>query len=196
MVVYYDDIDVLPVFNWDKYLKTHINNWFIKGFDGRQPVVKDEMLEVIEKKIEDQYFIELDDRSVFARFQKMAKIDNLITKYNLLMILLNRCYKGFTEDQQATKKEYYAKLAKEGFRIKDETEAELLEFMQMAEGIKTQIKIIESEVKEVTKGKPRGLMYQLKIIEKTLGFTVALNPKKLTVKEFIELCKEMENGDR
>jgi 2-methylcitrate dehydratase PrpD len=126
----------------------------------------------------------------------LAKIDNLIAEYNIAIILLDRVRKGFSEHQQEAKKEYYKRLAKIGFRIKLETEQELELMFEQVESIRTQIKMLEDEVQEVQKGKPKSLMFQLKMIEKNLGFTVALNPKKLSVKEFIELCKELENGNQ
>ena len=190
---YYNSIEILPVFNWDKYIKSHNNNWLIKGFDGRQPIKKSDELVLIEKDIQDQYFLEIDDRAVTMRLQKMAKIDNIIAKYNIIITLLNRCKLGFRNDE--TKKEYHKKLASFGFRFKTESEAELLEMYQMANGLKTQIVIIESELVEPKKGKAKGLMFQLKMLEKRHGFTVALNPKKLTVKDFIELCKDTENAE-
>jgi hypothetical protein len=189
---FYDNIDILPVFNWDKYLNSKNNNWFIQGFDGRQPITRSDTLIQIEKDIQDQYYLELDDRDIFARLQKIAKIENIITKYNIIIVLLNRCKSGFTDPE--TKKAYFQKLNSLGYRIKTGDTAELDEMYQMANGLITQIKIIENELTEVKKGKSKGLGFQLKLIEKHLGFTVALNPKKLTVKEFIELCKELGNG--
>jgi hypothetical protein len=193
MAVYYDNIDILPVFNWDKYIKSHNNNWLIKGFDGRQPVVRNDELLQIEKSITDQYYLELDDRDIFNRLQKIAKIDNIITKYNVIITLLNRCRTGFVNPE--TQHEFHKKLASLGLKIKTGSLPELAELYQKTNGLITQIKIIENELVEVKKGKSKGLLFQLKIIEKNLGFTVALNPKKLMLKEFIELCKEIENGE-
>ena len=194
MVSYYDNIDVLPIFNWDKYIKSENNNWLIRGFDGRQPIIRNDELIQIAKEIIDQYFIELDDRTIYSRLQKRAKIENLITKYNIITYLLNRCKQGFVTLK--TKKEFHAQLASLGFKIKLDTPAELDEMTNMTGSIITQIKMIEDELKEPKGAKPKSLMLQLKTIEKTMGFTVALNPKKITVKEYIELCKELENGNK
>jgi hypothetical protein len=32
----YTSIDTLLLYNWDRYLATKDNNWFIIGYDGRQ----------------------------------------------------------------------------------------------------------------------------------------------------------------
>lgn len=37
---YYDSIETLPLYNFDKYRNTKDLNWFIEGYDGRQTKTK------------------------------------------------------------------------------------------------------------------------------------------------------------
>ena len=97
----YDSIETLPLYNWDKYLNTKDTNWFLVDFDGRQKKV--DPLLGIEIKIIDEYFKALDDRSLSIKLQKWAKIDNLITKYNIVNHLLDRLSIGFADMQLDTR---------------------------------------------------------------------------------------------
>ena len=44
MIEYYDSIEVLPLYNWDRYTTTRDNNWLIIDFNGRQPKIDNEEL--------------------------------------------------------------------------------------------------------------------------------------------------------
>ena len=43
-MTYYETLDDLPLYSWDKFISQNNDNWFLVGFDGRQPIVKDEKL--------------------------------------------------------------------------------------------------------------------------------------------------------
>ena len=59
---YYDSIETLPLYNFDKYRNTRDLNWFIIGFDGRQTKQSNPSLEAIEKVILDEHLKAIDDR--------------------------------------------------------------------------------------------------------------------------------------
>jgi len=48
---YYDSIETLPLYNFDKYRTTTDLNWLIVGYDGRQSKENAESLQPIEKVI-------------------------------------------------------------------------------------------------------------------------------------------------
>ena len=87
---YYDSIETLPLYNFDKYRSTKDLNWFIVGYDGRQKKVINAELSNIEKTILDQYFKAIDDNSFINRLKKWGEIETLKTRYFVVKSLVNR----------------------------------------------------------------------------------------------------------
>jgi hypothetical protein len=85
------------LYNWDRYLATKDNNWFIIGYDGRQAKVQSDVLTQLEASIQDEYFKEINDNDFTKKLQKWAKIDNLITKYNYVTLVLQTMWLGFVK---------------------------------------------------------------------------------------------------
>lgn len=194
----YTSIDTLLLFNWDRYLATKDNNWFIIGYDGRQTKVQSDVLTTLEAALQDEYFTEIDDNDFRKKIQKWAKIDNLATKYNYVSSLLQIMFMGFGNHEMELRLNYIQMLAKHGFRMStvntiDGDGVELTRIHQELQGVKTQIKILNDELKEDGIKEHRSLGLQLKIMTKAFEFTVALTARELTVKEWIELGKELQH---
>lgn len=196
-IEYYESIKELILWSWDRYLATKDNNFFIVGYDGRQPRVVNEKLAKLEKQLQDEYFIEVDDRDFNKKIEKWMKIDNLQTKYTVVNMILDRMWIGFPDNQMDVRAEYINKLNKLGFKMPlvnsviGDTE-EILRIREELKGIITQIKIIKDELKTDAVVEHRSLNLQLKMISKAMEFGFQLNPKELTVSEWIELCKELK----
>ena len=194
----YTSIDNLILFNWDRYLATKDNNWFIIGYDGRQTKIQSDVLTNLETSLQDEYFKEIDDNDFRKKIQKWAKIDNLATKYNYVSSLLQIMFMGFGNNEMELRLKYIQMLAKFGFRMSsvntiDGDGVELQRIHQELQGVKTQIKILNDELKEDGVKEHRSLGLQLKMMTKAFEFTVGLNAKELTVKEWIELGKELHS---
>ena len=195
----YDTIETLPLYNWDKYLNTKDTNWFLVDFDGRQKKV--EPLLDIEIKIIDEYFKALDDRSLSIKLQKWAKIDNLITKYNIVNHLLDRLSIGFADMQLDTRLLFIKELKKYGFKMSEVNSEEgdiedIIRIREEAKGLKTKIKLIEMELNEESKKESMSLYKQLQIATLSLGYSYKLNPKEITLREWIEICKMLEENKK
>lgn len=196
-IEYYESIKELILWSWDRYLATKDNNFFIVGYDGRQPRVVNEKLANLEKKLQDEYFIEVDDRDFNKKIEKWMKIDNLQTKYTVVNMILDRMWLGFPDSQMDIRAAYIQKLNKLGFKMPlinsviGDTE-EILRIREELKGIITQIKIINDELKTDAVVEHRSLNLQLKMMSKAMEFGFQLNPKELTVSEWIELCKELK----
>jgi len=195
----YDSIETLPLYNWDKYLSTKDTNWFLVDFDGRQKKV-DPLLDV-EIKIIDEYFKALDDRSLSIKLQKWAKIDNLITKYNVVNHLLDRLSMGFADMQLDTRLLFVKELKKYGFKMSEVNSEEgdiedIIRIREEAKGLKTKIKLIEMELNEESKKESMSLYKQLQIATLSLGYSYKLNPKEITLGEWIEICKMLEENKK
>jgi hypothetical protein len=192
----YTSIDTLLLYNWDRYLATKDNNWFIIGYDGRQTKIQSEVLTHLEATIQDEYFKEINDNDFTKKLQKWAKIDNMTTKYNYISSVLQTMWLGFADNEMELRLKYVEMLGKWGFTMSkintiDGDAVELTRINQELQGVKTQIKILQDELQVDGVQENKSLGLQLKIMTKALGFTVALNAKELTVKEWVELGKEL-----
>jgi len=190
---YFDSIETLPLYNFDKYRNTRDLNWFIIGYDGRQTKVKSEVLEKIEKVILDEYFKAIDDRSFTNRLQKWAEIEVLKTKYFVVKSLINRMWLGFADNQMELRLLFVKELARHGFKMSeintiDGDAVELNRLNAGAEGIKTKIVLIETELVKDAKVETTTLAKQLQITTIGLQYPYKLDAKQLTVSEWIEIC--------
>lgn len=194
---YYQSIETLPLYNFDKYRNTRDLNWFIIGFDGRQSKQSNTTLEAIEKTILDEYFKAIDDRSFTNRLQKWAEIEVLKTKYFVVKSLINRMWLGFGNDQMELRLLFVKELAKHGFRMSeintiDGDGVELQRLNAGCEGIKTKIALIESELNKDAKVETTSLAKQLQIATIGLQYPYRLDAKTITVSEWIEICKLLD----
>lgn len=197
MIEYYDSIEVLPLYNWDKYTTTRDNNWLIIGFNGRQTKIDNEELPVLEAKLQEEYFKAVDDRTFTKKLQKWAKIDNLRTRYNVIALLCKRLWLGFGDMQMELRQQYIEIINKFGFNMPIintvEGDAEEIALITQAmQNIKTQIEMLESELKTDDKKQTYSLNKQMVLVGLSLGLPYKINPKETTVMEWVELCKLLE----
>ena len=197
MIEYYDSLDVLPLYNWDRYTATRDNNWLIIDFNGRQPKISNEELTILEGKLQEEYFKAIDDRTFVKKLQKWAKIDNLRTKYNIISTLCQRMWLGFGDCQMELRAKYIEILNKFGFEMPIintvEGDAEEIALITSAmQNIKTQIEMLESEMKVEEKKQGHSLNKQMLLVSLGLGLSYKIDAKQTTVIEWIELCKLLE----
>jgi len=197
MIEYYDSIEVLPLYNWDKYTTTRDNNWLIIGFNGRQTKIDNEELTALEGKLQEEYFKAVDDRTFTKKLQKWAKIDNLRTRYNVIALLCKRIWLGFGDMQMELRQQYIELINKFGFNMPIintvEGDAEEIALITQAmQNIKTQIEMLESELKTDDKKQTYSLNKQMVLVGLGLGLPYKINPKETTVMEWIELTKLLE----
>ena len=197
MIEYYDSIEVLPLYNWDKYTTTRDNNWLIVDFNGRQPKIDNEELTALESKLQEEYFKAIDDRTFTKKLQKWAKIDNLRTRYNVIAMLCKRLWLGFGDMQMELRQQYIEIINKFGFNmplintIEGDAE-EIALITNSAQNIKTQIEMLESELKTDEKKQTYSLNKQMVLVSLGLGLAYKIDAKQTTVSEWIELCKLLE----
>jgi len=194
---FYNSIDTLPLYNFDKYRTTTDLNWFVIGYDGRQTKLKSELLQPIEKSILDEYFKAIDDRSFTNRLQKWYEIETLKIKYNVVKSLINRMWLGFSNGQMEIRLILVRELARHGFKMSeintvDGDKAELRRLNTGCEGIKTRISLIEIELKKDANIESVSLAKQLQIATIGLQYPYRLNPKEITLLEWIEISKLLE----
>jgi len=197
MIEYYDSIEVLPLYNWDRYTTTRDNNWLIIDFNGRQPKIDNEELTALEGKLQEEYFKAVDDRTFVKKLQKWAKIDNLRTRYNVIAMLCQRLWLGFGDMQMELRQNYIEIINKFGFSmplintVEGDAE-EIAKITNAMQNIKTQIEMLESELKTDEKKQTYSLNKQMVLVSLGLGLAYKIDAKQTTVSEWIELCKLLE----
>jgi hypothetical protein len=194
---YYQSIETLPLYNFDKYRNTRDLNWFLIGYDGRQTKQSNTSLEALEKVILDEYFKAIDDRSFTNRLQKWAEIEVLKTKYFVVKSLINRMWLGFGNNQMELRLLFVKELASHGFRMPeinslDGDKFELNRLNTGCEGIKTKIALIEMELNKDAKVENTSLAKQLQIATIGLQYPYRLDAKTISVLEWIEICKLLD----
>lgn len=197
MIEYYDSIEILPLYNWDRYTTTRDNNWLIIDFNGRQPKIDNEELTALESKLQEEYFKAVDDRTFVKKLQKWAKIDNLRTRYNVIAMLCQRLWLGFGDMQMELRQNYIEIINKFGFNMPlintVEGDAEEIALItQSMQNIKTQIEMLESELKTDEVKQTSSLNKQMVLVSLGLGLAYKIDAKQTTVSEWVELCKLLE----
>jgi hypothetical protein len=198
---YYDTIDVLPLYNFDKYRTTRDLDWFILGYDGRQKKTKSDKLKEIESLILDEYFKAINDTSFSNRMKKLAEIHTLQLKYNIVKSLVNRMWLGFADNDMETRLLFVKELARHGFKMQEinTKEGDAEELMRLnvgVDGIKTKIHLLEKELTKEDKIESSSLAKQLQIATIGLQYSYRLNPKEITVSEWIEITKLLEEKSK
>lgn len=197
MIEYYESIEVLPLYNWDKYTTTRNNNWLIVDFNDKQPKTSNDDLTALESKLQEEYFKAVDDRTFVKKLQKWAKIDNLRTRYNVIAMLCQRMWLGFGDMQMELRQQYIEIINKFGFNMPIintvEGDAEEIALITNSmQNIKTQIEMLESELKTDEKKQTYKLNKQMILVSLGLGLAYKIDSKQTTVSEWIELCKLLE----
>jgi hypothetical protein len=197
-IKYYDNIEILPLYNFDKYRSTKDLNWFIVGYDGRQKKLNNEKLKEIETSIIDQYFKEIDDATFLSRLKKWGEIDILKSKYVVIKALVSTMLALISSNNEdmELRLNLIKSLKKHGYSMPEintiEGDIESLMIIDSGvEGVKTQIHLIEKEL-VITEKKKASLHSQLRLLEIGLGYNYRLNEKQITVSEWIAECKLLE----
>jgi hypothetical protein len=195
---YYYNLEILPLYNWDRYLATYDNNWLIKGYDGRQKKLENNYLKELEAIIQDEYFTLIDDHNFRSKLSKWARINNIRTKYITCTEVINRMKIGFADYQMLHRFAFIQILKGFGYNIpeinsimgdRDEINRIELKLQQLI----TQIGVLELELKDDAVKEKRSLDRQLLIMQLGLGFNYKLNSKDITVSEWIEMSKMLED---
>ena len=195
--MHYNSIENLPLYNFDKYRTTQDLNWFIEGFDGRQKKSNDVQLKEVEKIILDEYFKAIDDRSFTNKLQKSARIEELKTKYFVVKSLINRIWIGFGNNQNETRYAMIKELSNHGFKMPtintlNGDREELTRLNIGCDGIKTKIILLQNELNKDAKVESISLMKQIQIATIGLQYPYRINSKEISVMEWIEICKLLE----
>ena len=104
---------------------------------------------------------------------------------------------GFGNNQMELRLLFVKELAKHGYKMSEvnTVDGDAIELSRLntgCEGIKTKISLIEMELNKDAKVETTSLAKQLQIATIGLQYPYRLNPKEITVSEWIEICKLLE----
>lgn len=193
---YYSSIKDLILYNWEQYNKTNDYNWFLIGFDGRQPKIKSDLLKEAEKNILDEYFIKINDNAILIKLRKWDEIDKLNKKYETITALLEMFYLGFGEDDEGVKirAEYINEINSWGYKmplinsLKGDKE-EIEKVNNSIQGIKTKIEIIKDKIKSDSKTQSVNLDKEIHKVIIALQYPQRINKKEITLSEWLDLIE-------
>lgn len=195
----FTSIDDMWLYNFDRYRATQDNNWFRRDFTGRETKINSDLLKPVEEKINDEYYKATDDRSFQMMIQRFAKISFLQTKYVMVSGLVETMSYGFQPDikSQENRAALIEQIKNWGFKMPImatpyEDAVRLKEIIEQLQGVKTQIRIIENEMKQEGAKATTTLNKQILIVGMALQLAYKINPKETTISEWIEMCKLME----
>lgn len=192
----FNSCEDMLLYNYFQYRKTLDLNWFLNGYDGRQKKLDDNLLKPIEERINNEYYTLTNSRGFEIMIQNYAKIESLKTKYFVVSTLIYNVGKGFGSDKesQIIRARYIEQLGLHGFKmdIIGTYEDDLIAIESIhnqIQGIKTKIKIIEAQMKVEGTKEVSSLQKQLIIIGMGLGLNYKLNPKEMTILEWVEMIE-------
>ncbi len=197
-IEYYEDLEELPLYNWDRYQYTSDDNWFIIGFNGRQPKINNEKLSQLKILFLDEYYTSTTKDN--TRIQKIARIEYLKLKYDTIITIIDLIKHNIDNFDYEGRHKNIKILEKLGFKIPliatyEDDCKELTKIYDVVQGIKTQIKILNDEVNDgiiKVDNKKSTLNKELILVSKGLELGCMLNAKEISVNYWIELCKMLE----
>jgi hypothetical protein len=185
----YESLDDTPLYCWDKYMTQDNDNWLIHGFDGRQPIVKDEKLTETAIRLKDEYFAIAGGDMFVSKLQKGAKRDYLMLKYDTIKNLLELLMHDAVINDAETRLFCIQQLRKFGITIPEindyEGDVEAINgAINSLDGIVTQIHIINDDLKrEEVKS---NLNKELILVSMGLELGYRLDSKAISVSEWLE----------
>lgn len=181
-ITFYDKCENMPLYDFQMYLKTNDLRYFTKEFKHHKS------LNDVMNAFFAEYLELTKNQKVVQRFGLMFKIMRLTAKYNTVMLLLKTLY-NFPKNGNITHfEELIHQLDKWNYRIdrsKDVFE-QLEKISNRVQGIKTQLDLLNDELKEDDKGEATTIESQLISVSRCLDLGYRLNPKEITVLEWHE----------
>lgn len=184
----YKKCDEMPLWNFQKYLETNELKYFTKELKE----VKG--LDIVMNKFFEEYLELTQNNAVFQRFSKIYKLLKLEGKYNCVSLILKSLYsfdKGLgMELFQALVWE----LEKWNYRIDRSKDifTQLENITQRLQNLKTQIEVLQLELKNDDKQESQSIESQLISVSRILELKYKLDAKEITIKEWVEFQKQAE----
>ena len=181
-VTFYDTCEKMPLYNFFKYTETNDLKWFTKEFLEHQ-----ELPMVVERFYND-YIAYSKNQSIQNRFNTMFEIMRLENKYKSVYSICQAIYNYDTRLGSELLNELVGLLEKWHYKINKDKDlfTQLEAILNRIKGIKTRIEVLTDKLKLDEKQEVQSIQIQLLNIERALDLKYRLNPKELSVKDFID----------
>lgn len=172
----------MPLWNFQKYLETSDLRYFTKEFKCHKS------LESVMNTFFGEYLELTKNQKVIQRFGIMFKVMRLTAKFNTVSLLVKTLYNFPKECKIEQFNELVLQLEKWNYRIDKNKDVfgQLEKIFERLQGIKTQIEILQDELKQDDKKESETIESQLISVSRVLELGYKLNPKEITVLEWIE----------
>lgn len=188
-ITLYENCESMPLWNFQKYLETHDLKYFSKEHKNHRE------LESCMMRFYDDYLKRSKSASyIISRFGTIHKILRLTQKYNTVTLLLQAAYNYPVNGKIERLKEITEQLEKWNYKIDKEKDLfkQLEAINNRIQGIKTQIALLEDELKKEDIGEATTIENQLISVSRILELGYKLNVKKITVLEWIAYQDQAE----
>ena len=192
-LLYPETLEDVTAFSWSKLIEENDVNWLRIGFNGRQPKIKDSLLDDIRKKLEDEAFKLMDDDNFNDALCKRVKINYYEDLYKVVTPILYRMTLGFQDDQLEDRLIYIKQLKQLKFNMPElnSVQGDLVaieRLFQQAEGIKTKIKLLADDIKVDGKKVTRNLNKEIVVVCEIMNIDY-IDSKVISQAYWIELQK-------
>lgn len=184
----YDCCDNMPLWNFQKYLESND----VKYFTKEHKYHKD--LPDIITAFFGEYLELTKNQKIIIRFERLHKIMRLTVKYNTVSLILKTLYNYNKGLDFEIFKQLVEELQKWNYKIdKNKDIFEQLEkIYNRIQGIKTQIEVLEDELKDEDVVESSSIDGQLISVSRCLDLKYQLNAKEITVLQWIEYQKQAD----
>lgn len=187
-ITFYDKCDVMPLWNFQKYLDTKDLRYFTKEHKEHKD------LDNIALNLFGEYLELSGNRAVVLRFEKIFELMRLKGKYDTVTLILKALYNYPNPKDIEGFKILVNELEKWNYRIDKEKDIfkQLETIYTRLQGIKTKISILESEIDVEDEKESTTIGSQLILVSRILELRYSLNSKEITLSEWIEYQKQAE----
>ena len=189
-ITFYDKCENMPLWNFQKYLETNDLRYFTKEFKDHKS------LNDIMTAFFGEYLLLTNNQKVIGRFGVMFKIMRLTAKYNKVMLLFKDLYNFPKKGKIEQFNELIEQLEKWNYRIDKSKDVfdQLEKISNRIQGIKTQLDLLNDELKEEDTKEAVTIESQLISVSRVLELGYRINAKDITVlewHEYQEQCKKV-----
>lgn len=188
-LTFYETCEDMPLWNFQKYLETSDLKYFTEELKNHKD------LDDVMTRFYGDYLNKTNNASIINRFGIIHKILRLTSKFNTVSLIIHTLY-NFPKNGNIEKfEEMISQLEKWNYKIEKNKDIfeQLEKISNRILGIKTQIQLLEDEIKTNDKEESVTIESQLITTSRILELGYKLNAKEISVLEWIEYQKQAES---
>jgi hypothetical protein len=191
-IKYFETLQTLPKYNWDKYMETQNKNWFVVGYDQAKKEISNKKLDELAEHLQEEYFKIAGGEHFVEKLQKHSKRDFLVFKYNTIIAIINLLIVAVRGEDMKLRFSLIKKLEKFnlGIPIINTTDGDIQEIeriQNLSSGFITQIQMIDDELKENISNDKMSTNKELILVGTGLELGYQLDPKQISIAYWVEL---------